>query len=131
MPVTWFPQMAMTLVRRASAKLPHNHFLFRVEPKRTKAEIREYLTKVYGVSVVRVATSISLGKTRRVPAHMPHMIDRWPPTHDTRDTQTKHKPHTNNETLRKASGQPSGNLPGPSGNRGPSNNKSTNYANAY
>ena len=60
-PLTFFPQMSVTLVRRVTARMPYNHFLFRVDPKYTKADIREYLTKVYGVDVARVTTSISLG----------------------------------------------------------------------
>jgi hypothetical protein len=60
-PPTHFPQMSVTLVRRVTARLPYNHFLFRVDPKYTKSDIREYLTKVYGVNVARITTSISLG----------------------------------------------------------------------
>ena len=53
--------MALTLVRRASAKLPKNNYVFRCDPKYSKLEIREYLEKVYGVSVARVATVNRLG----------------------------------------------------------------------
>jgi ribosomal protein L23 len=60
-PTTYLPTMLLTLVRRVSAKLPYNHFLFRVNPQHTKAEIREYLEKVYNVKVARITTSISLG----------------------------------------------------------------------
>ena len=59
--------MSLTLVRRVTATLPYNHFLFRCEPKWTKNEIKEYLEKVYKVNVARIATSISLGKIRRNP----------------------------------------------------------------
>ena len=59
--VTYLPTMLMTLVRRVSSKLPYNHFLFRVAPQYTKAEIKEYLEKVYNVQVSRITTSISLG----------------------------------------------------------------------
>lgn len=62
--IVYLPEMSMTLVRRVSARLPYNHFLFRVHPKWTKAEITEYLTKVYNVNVARVTTSISLGKSQ-------------------------------------------------------------------
>ena len=61
------PELALTLVRRVSARLPHQHFLFRAAPSTTKHEVREYLEKVYGVRVARVTTSLSLGKVRRVP----------------------------------------------------------------
>jgi ribosomal protein L23 len=58
----FFPEMALTLVRRASAKLPYNHFLFRTDPKWTKNEIKEYLRKVYNVDVARITTYISPGE---------------------------------------------------------------------
>lgn len=56
MPRVFFPQFTMTLMRRASAAQPPNNFVFRVDPKMTKLEIREYLQKVYGLPVQRVAT---------------------------------------------------------------------------
>ena len=59
--IVYLPTMALTLVRRVTAKLPYNHFLFRCAPKYTKMEIREYLEKVYNVKVARVTTSITLG----------------------------------------------------------------------
>ncbi len=57
----YFPNMALTMVRRTTAKLPKYTYLFRCDPKYTKLEIKEYLTKVYGVNVASVNTSISLG----------------------------------------------------------------------
>lgn len=65
--VVHFPEMALTLVRRVTARLPHNHFLFRTDPRWTKSEIREYLEKVYSVHVARIATTISLGASRHMP----------------------------------------------------------------
>jgi ribosomal protein L23 len=73
--LVYFPNMAMTLVRRVSSRLPYNHFLFRVDPKHTKHEIKEYLTKVYNVDVARVTTAISLGASgaaSRAPLCRPH-----------------------------------------------------------
>jgi hypothetical protein len=58
----FLPQMALTLVRRVTARLPYNHYLFRADPKHTKHEVREYLEKVYNVKVARITTSISLGE---------------------------------------------------------------------
>ncbi len=58
----FLPQMALTLVRRVTARLPYNHYLFRADPKYTKHDVREYLEKVYNVKVSRVTTSISLGE---------------------------------------------------------------------
>ena len=58
----FFPEMALTLVRRVSTRLPYNNYLFRTDKHWTKAEIREYLEKVYSVRVARIATSISLGE---------------------------------------------------------------------
>ena len=65
--VVHLPEMALTLVRRVTARLPYNHFLFRTSPRVTKHEVREYLEKVYDVRVARVTSSVSLGKVRRVP----------------------------------------------------------------
>lgn len=59
--MVYLPEMAITMVRRTTAKLPYNHFLFRTEPKWTKLEIKEYLQKIYGVKVARIATSVQLG----------------------------------------------------------------------
>jgi large subunit ribosomal protein L23 len=59
----WFPEMPMTLVRRASAKLPRNNFIFRTDPKWTKQEIKEYLVKLYDMDVERVATINYLGQS--------------------------------------------------------------------
>ena len=57
----WFPNMALTLVRRSTAALPKNTYLFRCDPKYTKSEIQEYLTKVYNVNVASVNTVNYLG----------------------------------------------------------------------
>lgn len=62
-----FPEMALTLVRRVTAKLPYNHYLFRTDPKWTKLEVKEYLQKIYNVKVARITTYISPGKVRRAP----------------------------------------------------------------
>ena len=59
--IVHFPEMALTLVRRVSAKLPYNHFLFRTDAKWTKLEIKEYIQRVYNVRVANLATSISQG----------------------------------------------------------------------
>lgn len=59
--IVHLPEMALTMVRRVTAKLPFNHYLFRVDPKYTKNEIQEYLEKVYNVKVSNITTSISLG----------------------------------------------------------------------
>ena len=61
---THFPNMALTLVRRATADLPKNTYLFRCDPKYTKLEIKEYLQKVYNVTVANVSTINSLGTSR-------------------------------------------------------------------
>lgn len=54
----WFPEIQMTLVRRATARLPRNSFVFRTASKWTKPEIKQFLQAAYGVRVVRVATVI-------------------------------------------------------------------------
>ena len=38
--------------------------MLRTDPKWTKAEIREYLLKVYGVRIARIATYIAAGAWR-------------------------------------------------------------------
>lgn len=58
----FFPEMALTLVRRASSKLPFNHYLFKTDPKWTKNEIKEYLQKIYGVKVARITTYVTQGE---------------------------------------------------------------------
>ncbi|CAE7572007.1 rplW [Symbiodinium sp. KB8] len=76
MPINYpvlFPEMAIALVRRASARLPRNHFIFRTDPKWTKQEIKEYLQKVYEMDVERVATINYLGKVRRRRGLRPYM----------------------------------------------------------
>ena len=55
------PSMTLTLMRRASALQPRNCFVFRCAPVCTKFEIKQYLTKIYGVDVERVATINYLG----------------------------------------------------------------------
>jgi len=52
----WLPELQLTMVRRATARLPRNHFVFRTAPKWTKPEIKQFLQKAYGVKVARVAT---------------------------------------------------------------------------
>jgi ribosomal protein L23 len=59
--IVYLPEMAITLVRRVTAKLPYNHFLFRTDPKWTKLEIKEYFQKVYNVKCARITTSVQLG----------------------------------------------------------------------
>jgi ribosomal protein L23 len=66
--IVFLPEMALTLVRRATAKLPPHHYLFRTTPKWTKLEIKEYLEKVYGVKVARLSTSISQGASHHAAA---------------------------------------------------------------
>ena len=65
--IVYLPELSLTLVRRVSARLPYNHFLFRTDASTTKHEVKEYLEKVYNVRVARITTSISLGKVRRAP----------------------------------------------------------------
>mmetsp|Transcript_11259 Transcript_11259/g.39219 ORF Transcript_11259/g.39219 Transcript_11259/m.39219 type:complete len:109 (-) Transcript_11259:59-385(-) len=69
MPAVWFPKFTMTLMRRASAAQPANNLVFRVDPKMTKPEIRQYLERVYGLPVTRVATVNYDGKVKRSGRH--------------------------------------------------------------
>jgi ribosomal protein L23 len=86
-----FPEMALTLVRRVTAKLPYNHFLFRTEPKWTKTEIKEYLQKIYDVRVARVATYISPGAPKGRPS-----VSAPPPRTAHRSRTTRSLPVANN-----------------------------------
>lgn len=52
-----FPNMAITFMgKNARTRLRDNQYVFRVEPNYTKHDIKEYLTKVYGLPVVKVNT---------------------------------------------------------------------------
>lgn len=59
----WMPQFTFTMVsaRNATATEPARA-IFRVDPKMTKHEIREYLTKIYDLPVKKVNTMNYLGK---------------------------------------------------------------------
>ena len=49
--------MAVTFMgKNARTRLRDNQYIFRVEPHYTKHEIKEYLTKVYDLPVVKVNT---------------------------------------------------------------------------
>jgi large subunit ribosomal protein L23 len=63
----WMPNMPMILVsaRNATARNPARA-TFRVLPRMTKHEIKEYLTQIYGLPVRKVNTSIYLGKRKLV-----------------------------------------------------------------
>ncbi|KAA0152023.1 hypothetical protein FNF27_05233 [Cafeteria roenbergensis] len=52
----WLPEIQLTLIRRATARMPRNNYVFRTAPKWTKPEIKQFLQKAYGVKVARVAT---------------------------------------------------------------------------
>lgn len=52
-----FPNMAITFMgKNARTRLRDNQYVFRVEPNYTKHDIKEYLTKIYGLPVVKVNT---------------------------------------------------------------------------
>jgi ribosomal protein L23 len=61
----WFPNMYMRLI---SVKMKRNppQALLHVPPSMTKLEVKEYLTKIYGVNVLDVATANFLGKWKRL-----------------------------------------------------------------
>ena len=63
----WMPNMPilMTSARNATATQPARA-TFRVLPRMTKHEVKEYLTKIYGLPVKRVNTANFLGKRKRV-----------------------------------------------------------------
>jgi large subunit ribosomal protein L23 len=63
----WMPNMPMVLVsaRNATARQPARA-TFRVVPRMTKHEVKEYLTKIYNLPVLNVNTSNYLGKRKLV-----------------------------------------------------------------
>ena len=63
----WMPNMPMTLVdaKNATANRPAMA-TFRVLPRMTKHEVKEYLTKIYDLPVKRVNTVNYLGKRKQV-----------------------------------------------------------------
>lgn len=63
----WLPTMPITLTHAKDATPYKNATAtFRVLPKMTKHEIKEYLTKIYGLPVQKVNTMIYHGKRKRV-----------------------------------------------------------------
>mmetsp|Transcript_15328 Transcript_15328/g.21357 ORF Transcript_15328/g.21357 Transcript_15328/m.21357 type:complete len:131 (-) Transcript_15328:112-504(-) len=63
----WMPNLPMTLVSARSATATQNaSAVFRVSPKMTKWEIREYLTKIYQLPVKNVNTMNYMGARKRV-----------------------------------------------------------------
>jgi len=63
----WMPNMPilMTSARNATATQPARA-TFRVLPRMTKHEVKEYLTKIYGLPVQKVNTQSYLGKRKRL-----------------------------------------------------------------
>jgi len=63
----WMPNMPMlmTSARNATAAQPARA-TFRVLPRMTKHEVKEYLTKIYGLPVKKVNTQNYLGKRKMV-----------------------------------------------------------------
>ena len=55
--VVRFPRMLLTASRTRGVELPPNQKAFTCDPRTTNHEIKEYLTKIYGLDVVKVHTS--------------------------------------------------------------------------
>jgi large subunit ribosomal protein L23 len=63
----WLPNMPITLVAAKKAtKVSPATATFRVLPRMTKHEIKEYLTKIYDLPVKKVNTINYAGKRKRV-----------------------------------------------------------------
>jgi large subunit ribosomal protein L23 len=61
----WMPSMPMLMVSAKSANGRHPATAtFRVMPRMTKHEITEYLTKIYGLPVIKVNTMNYMGKRK-------------------------------------------------------------------
>ena len=63
----WMPTMPMVLLHaeHATESTPANA-VFRVLPKMTKHEVKEYLIKIYDLPVVQVRTQNYMGKRMRI-----------------------------------------------------------------
>ena len=61
----YFPSMYMRLISVRMKKNPPMAIL-EVPPKMTKHEVKEYLTKIYEVDVIKVATANFVGGWRRL-----------------------------------------------------------------
>ena len=63
----WMPQMPMTLVGATNPTASKNATAtFRVMPKMTKHEVKEYLQEIYGLPVRKVNTMNYQGKRKKV-----------------------------------------------------------------
>jgi|Transcript_29505 large subunit ribosomal protein L23 len=62
----WMPNMPITFMSAKSATVTHPATaIFRVVPRMTKHEIKEYLTKIYNLPVKKVNTINYAGKRKR------------------------------------------------------------------
>mmetsp|Transcript_13406 Transcript_13406/g.17487 ORF Transcript_13406/g.17487 Transcript_13406/m.17487 type:complete len:136 (+) Transcript_13406:143-550(+) len=63
----WMPTMPLTMVSARNATPTHPAFaIFRTVPRMTKHEIKEYLTKIYELPVLKVRTMNYQGKLKRL-----------------------------------------------------------------
>ena len=63
----WMPTMPMVLLHAEHAtKSTPAKAVFRVKPKMTKHEVKEYLNKIYDLPVAQVRTQNYLGKRMRI-----------------------------------------------------------------
>ena len=67
-----FPRQTVTLVRSSGP----DKGIFKVDPKMTKLEVREYLEKVYGLPVRKVNTTNYDGKLKRGSMRLPGKVFR-------------------------------------------------------
>lgn len=58
----WFPSMFMRLIGTDLTKSPALATL-QISPRMTKTEVKEYLTKIYDISVTKVDTVNMAGKS--------------------------------------------------------------------
>jgi len=61
----WFPAFFMRLISNNTTRQPAQAVLH-IPPKMTKTEVKEYLTKIYNISVLNVATANFLGKWKKL-----------------------------------------------------------------
>ncbi|KAJ8602048.1 hypothetical protein CTAYLR_002760 [Chrysophaeum taylorii] len=68
MPKVFFPNQYMSLlsIKYIGHKIRPPQATFRVEPSMNKFEIKEYLTKIYGLKVQKIMTQNFLGRRKRL-----------------------------------------------------------------
>lgn len=65
MPTIWFPNLTLQVMPHGNHLTTKGLVHMRTPPSQTKVEIKNYLSKVYGVGVIKVNTMNYRGKVKR------------------------------------------------------------------